>query len=277
MRGDPDPRERRLDDPAQPARDPHQAEAGARRRARRLDGRHRRDRARRHHRRHRREPRRSSTPATGRCRSASSCPRASRADRGLIDVLKVPAKNGAAVPLVGGRRRRVRPGPDLDRPLRPRACASRSKATCAAPTPSARCIEAVMKLPTAKNLPPGVSIQPDRRRGGDGGGVRRLRQGHGRGHHDGARRAGPAVRELPAAVHHPAVAAALDRRRHPRRCSSRRRRSPAGGDRLPDADGHRHEERDHAGRLRGRGGREGRRPASTPSSTRAASAPGRSS
>ena len=41
----------------------------------------------------------SSTPATGRCRSGCSCPRARAATVGCSSVLKVPAKNGAAVPL----------------------------------------------------------------------------------------------------------------------------------------------------------------------------------
>ena len=52
---------------------------------------------------------------------------------------------------------------------------------------------------------------------------------------------------------------------------------PAGGDRHPDADGHRHQERHHAGRLRHRGDAARHRRAPTPSSMPAASARGPSS
>ena len=82
---DPDLSNAALDGAAEPARDPHPAEARARGRARRLD--------------RRRSPRRcasapsatsartspSSMPATGRCRSACSCPRACAATVGCID------------------------------------------------------------------------------------------------------------------------------------------------------------------------------------------------
>ena len=70
-----------------------------------------------------------------------------------------------------------------------------------------------LKLPEAKNLPAGVELQAVRRCRNDGRGLRELRQCHGRRHHDGLRRAGPAVRQLPAADHHPVLAAAVDRRR----------------------------------------------------------------
>ena len=52
-----------------------------------------------------------------------------------------------------------------------------------------------------------------------------------------------------------ALAAALDRRLDHRAADHAQGDVDAGGDRHPDADGHRHQERDHAGRFRGRGDR----------------------
>ena len=52
------------------------------------------------------------------------------------------------------------------------------------------------------------------------------------------------------AVLDPAVAAAGDRRRDLRALPRRLCHRPVGGDRLPDADGDRHQERDHAGGIR---------------------------
>ncbi len=116
--------------------------------------------------------------------------------------------------------------------------------------------------------------QAVRRRRDHGRGVRELRQGHGRRHHDGVRRAGAAVRQLPAADHHPVLAAAVDRRRHRGAGHHRPADQPAGGHRHPDADGHRHQERHHAGRLRHRGDAAAACRARRPSSMRGASARG---
>jgi multidrug efflux pump subunit AcrB len=69
---------------------------------------------------------------------------------------------------------------------------------------------------------------------------------------DGLCGAGAAVRHLPAADHHPVLAAALDRRRDRRAAPDRQAAHGAGVDRHPDADGHRHQERHHAGGIRGR-------------------------
>ena len=69
---------------------------------------------------------------------------------------------------------------------------------------------------------------------------------------DGLCGAGAAVRHLPAADHHPVLAAALDRRRDRGPAGHRQAAHDAGLDRHPDADGHRHQERHHAGGLRGR-------------------------
>ena len=69
---------------------------------------------------------------------------------------------------------------------------------------------------------------------------------------DGLRRAGAAVRHVPAADHHPVLAAALDRRRDRGIAADRQAAHDAGVDRHLDADGHRHQERHHAGGVRGR-------------------------
>ncbi len=67
---------------------------------------------------------------------------------------------------------------------------------------------------------------------------------------DGLCRAGHAVRHVPAADHHPVLAAAVDWRRDRGAADHRQAAHDAGVDRHADADGHRHQERDHAGRLR---------------------------
>ena len=69
---------------------------------------------------------------------------------------------------------------------------------------------------------------------------------------DGLCGAGAVVRYLPAADHHPILAAALDRRRDRSIAVDRQAADDAGVDRHPDADGHRHQERHHAGGVRGR-------------------------
>ena len=69
---------------------------------------------------------------------------------------------------------------------------------------------------------------------------------------DGLCGAGAAVRNLPAADHHSVLAAALDRRRDRGAAVDRQAADDAGVDRHPDADGHRHQERHHAGGIRGR-------------------------
>ena len=117
----------------------------------------------------------------------------------------------------------------------------------------------------------------DGRHGDPGGGVRRLRAGHGRRHHDGVRRADPAARQRVPADHHPRLAAALGGGRGARAAGDAEPGLHAGRDRHPDAHGHRDEERDHARRLRRRGGEEGHPADGPPSSTPAASARGRSS
>jgi hydrophobe/amphiphile efflux-1 (HAE1) family protein len=85
-------------------------------------------------------------------------PESVRGDRRLIDILKVPAKDGAAVPLATVADIELGQGPSsidrYDRALRI-ALEGDMRGTDAL----GEVIDAVMKLPTAQNLPPGVSIQ----------------------------------------------------------------------------------------------------------------------
>ena len=219
----------------------------------------------------------SSTSATARCRSACSSTESARGDRQLLEPLKVATAVGRGRAAVGrghaSSSARARPPSTATT-----ACAaSLIGADLVGKTPLGDAVDAVLALPAAKNLPRGRRDQAVRRRRDHGRGVRELRQGHGRRHHDGVRRAGAAVRQLPAAGHHPVLAAAVDRRRHRRAGHHRAADQPAGRDRHPDADGHRHQERHHARRLRRRGDARAACRAPRPSSMPAASARGRSS
>jgi hypothetical protein len=106
-------------------------------------------------------------------------------------------------------------------------------------------------LPVMKSLPKGVKVSPVGRRRKSGRIVGRFCHRHHRRPDDGLRRAGAAVRNVPAADHHPVLAAALDRRRDRRPAADRQAAHDAGVDRHLDADGHRHQERHHAGGVRG--------------------------
>jgi len=85
-------------------------------------------------------------------------PEAVRADRALIDILKVPAKGGTAVPLSAVADISFGQGPTsidrYDRSLRV-ALEADMRGTDAL----GEVLEAIYNLPTAKNLPPGVTIQ----------------------------------------------------------------------------------------------------------------------
>ena len=82
--------------------------------------------------------------------------------------------------------------------------------------------------------------------------VARIRHRHYGRPDDGLRGIGAAVRNVPATDHHTVLAAALDRRRDLRTAGNRQAADDAGVDRHPDADGHRDQERDHAGGICGR-------------------------
>ena len=111
----------------------------------------------------------------------------------------------------------------------------------------------IYELPVMKSLPKGVKVNPS----GDAESLNelsdRLCHRHHRRPDDGLCGAGAAVRHLPATDHHPVLAAALDRRRDRGAAVDRQAADHAGLDRHPDADGHRHQERHHAGGVRGRG------------------------
>ncbi len=85
-------------------------------------------------------------------------PEAVRGDRALIDILKVPAKGGAAVPLSAVADISFGQGPTsidrYDRSLRV-ALEADMRGTDAL----GEVLEAIYNLPTAKNLPPGVTIK----------------------------------------------------------------------------------------------------------------------
>ena len=158
----------------------------------------------------------SSTSATGRCRSACS----SRRARAATGRCWSPSRSRPP----RARPCRCRPWRASSWPrARPPSTATTACAACVIGADLVGDVAArqggrrgCMALPAAKNLPAGRRDQAVRRRRDHGRGVRELRQGHGRRHHDGLRRAGAAVRQLPAADHHPVLAAAVDRRRHRR-------------------------------------------------------------
>ncbi len=158
-------------------------------------------------------------------------------------------RRGAAL---GGRHVRDQPGPDLDRPLRPAAARADRRRSRRNDTTRRR---ARRRAQAAGGAKPSVRSRgtPVRRRRDHGRGVREFRQGHGRRPDDGVRGAGAAVRIVPASGDDPVLAAAVDRRGHRRAGDRRDADEPARRDRHPDADGHRDEERDHAGRFRHRG------------------------
>ncbi|MGF9757435.1 efflux RND transporter permease subunit [Microvirga sp. 0TCS3.31] len=85
-------------------------------------------------------------------------PEAVRSDRGLIDILKIPAKGGASVPLSAVADISFGQGPTsidrYDRSLRV-ALEADMRGTDAL----GEVLEAIYSLPTAKNLPPGVTIK----------------------------------------------------------------------------------------------------------------------
>ncbi len=136
-----------------------------------------------------------------------------RGERQILESLKVATGAGAAVPLSAVARFELAQGPTaIDRYDRMRRVVI--GADLVGDVPLGKAVEQVMALPAAKKPARRRRAQAVRRCRGHGRGVRELRQGHGRRHHDGLRRAGAAVRQLPAAHHHPVLAAAVDRRRH---------------------------------------------------------------
>ncbi|MGY3405893.1 hypothetical protein ACVWZV_002006 [Bradyrhizobium sp. GM5.1] len=149
------------------------------------------------------------------------------------------------------RRRQARPGSDQHQPLRSRATGDRRGRSRRLRRARRRHQE---DLRSAGHEEPteGREGLPLRRRRKPERTVRRLcHRDHG-GPDDGLRRSGAAVRHLPAADHHSVLAAALDRRRDRGPADHRQAAHDTGVDRHPDADGYRHQERDHAGGIRHR-------------------------
>ena len=202
-----------------------------------------------------------------------------RGDLQMLEQLRVPLgqrgeqRRRAAL---GGRRHQARPGADQHQPLRPRTPGHRGRRPRRLRGARRRHQE---DLRTAGHEEPAQG-----RQGQPLGRCRKPERTVGRFCHrdhrrpdDGLCGAGAAVRHLPAADHHPVLAAALDRRRHRGAAADRQAADDAGLDRHPDADGHRHQERHHAGGIRGRIDPRGQRSAIWRSSTPASSARVRSS
>ena len=155
----------------------------------------------------------NSTPATGWCRSACSSKTARAATIRCSSRLRVPIGGGrGGVPLSVVADIKLDQGPtSINRYDRER------QATVAADLVGTAALGDAMKLiydlPVMKSLPKGVQRQPVRRRRKPQRTVRRLRHRDQRRPDDGLCGAGAAVRHLPAADHHPVLAAAVDRRR----------------------------------------------------------------
>ena len=265
---DSDHRQRDLGDLARPARAAHPAAGGSRRPARRLHRKPVADHPRRHHRRRRpgagqirrRRPA-GADPGPARGRRARR-PADARAAAGAVG----PARRTRRRAAVGRRRHPARPGPDQHQPLRPRTPGDRGRRPRRHRRARRRHQEDLR--PAGDEEPAqGRQGQPLGRRRKPERTVRRLRHRDHRRPDDGLCGAGAAVRHLPAADHHPVLAAALDRRRHRGAAADRQAADDAGVDRHPDADGHRHQERHHAGGVRGRIDPRRQASAMSPSST----------
>jgi multidrug efflux pump subunit AcrB len=202
-----------------------------------------------------------------------------RSDLQLLQQLRVPFGQDAALgSAVGRRRHQPRPGADQHQPLRPRAA----------------CAVAADLVGTSAL---GDAIKADLRAAGDEepaeGRAREAESGDaevmGEVFAGFATAMGAGLMmvyavlillfgTLPAADHHPVLAAAVDRRRDLALLVTGNPISMPVVDRHPDADGHRHQERHHAGRFRHRAITRSRACRATRrSSTPAASARGRSS
>ena len=179
---------------------------------------------------------------------------AARARPGLLQDLRVPTSGGATTPLSAVADFSIAHGPTaINRYDRTRRVTIEGDLRGDAALGAA--VAAIRALPTAKNLAAWRRNSRDRRRRDHERSVRLLRRGDGRGPHDGLRAPCALVRQLPAADYHPHLAAALDRRRDHRAPHHAQGDVDAGRDRHSDANGHRDQERHHAGRFRGRGDR----------------------
>ena len=143
-----------------------------------------------------------------------------RGDLQTLQQLRVPlGQHGekGGVPLSVGRRHQARPGPDQHQPLRPRAAGDRRRRPRRHRRARRRHQE---DLRTAGHEEPaeGRQGEPVGRRRKPERTVGRLCHRDHRRPDDGLCGAGAAVRHLPAADHHPVLAAALDRRRDRSRC-----------------------------------------------------------
>lgn len=174
-----------------------------------------------------------------------------RTDLAAIRNLKVQTASGATVPLSSVADINYGGGAEFHQALRPlprrqarrRPPRRRRSGHGISPLPTDRC-----RRGTPRNGP----IPRKRRCRGAGGNAGELRQRHAARPDDGAGRTHPLVQGCYPALHDPVLAAARHRRRGGSPDPDAERAFDAGSDRHSDADGHCHQERDPARRLRNR-------------------------
>ena len=148
------------------------------------------------------------------------------------------------------RRHQARSRPDQHQPLRPRT-SGHGGGRSRRPRGARRSDQPNLRFACDEEPAEGRQSQPFGRRRKPERTFRRLRHRDHRRLDDGLRGAGFVVRHLPATDHDPVLAAAFDRRRDRGLARHRQATDDAGVDRHFDADGHRDQERDHAGGIRG--------------------------
>ncbi len=179
---------------------------------------------------------------------------AARARPGLLQDLRVPTSSGATTPLSAVADFSIAHGPTaINRYDRTRRVTIEGDLRGDSALGAA--VAAIHALADRQGPAARRRNSRDRRRRDHERSLRLLRRGDGRRPHDGLRAPRALVRQLPAADHHSDLVAALDRRGDHRSPHHPQGDVDAGGDRHSDADGHRHQERHHAGRLRRRGDR----------------------
>ncbi len=176
--------------------------------------------------------------------------------RADLSVLEQPARAARRRPwrraAVCCGRHQARPGTDQHQPLRPRASGHRGRGS-GRHRRARRCHEEDLRPAGHEEPAEERQRQAVRRRREPQRTVRRFCDGDLCRADDGLCGTGAVVRHLPAAGHHPVLAAAVHRRRHHGAAGDRQAAHHPGLDRHIDADGHRHQERHHAGGVRHRG------------------------
>ena len=175
-----------------------------------------------------------------------------RAERQILESLKVVTASGATVPLSAVARFELAQGPTaIDRYDRTRRVLV--GADLVGNAPLGKAVEQMLKLPAARNLPAGVELKEF----GDAEIMGEVFASFAAAMGAGIMMVYAVLVLLFGSFLQPVTILfslpLVHRRRHRRARRHRPVDQPAGGDRHPDADGHRHQERHHAGRLRHRG------------------------